>query len=186
MGNVHNVLNSHSIIRLYFLTQSLENWNFYSTLYVNYSPEFRLCDAFKYDDYEMVIFTLLTREMSVLLQVSSDLFMSNQHLCLNHVWVLRFSRLQQLHHACRHACHVTDKPPNRWKVTRPAHRNVLVMAARQQGLLRNVTELSAVTCSALVSTTERRVNGQIDHLRLWCQYGSWVSVVSLASYSLIC
>lgn len=62
---------------------------------------------------------------------------------------------------------------------RPAHRNVLVMAARRQGLLRNVTELSAVACPPLVSMTGRRLNGQmqgrgasVDHDSVWLQTAS--------------
>lgn len=97
--------------------------------------EHRLSKSFRYDGCDKVflkvfkIFTLPTCEMSVFLKVSQPRFIHVSTFA--HVWA--FSRLQQLHHACQHAGHITDKPANRWKVTRPAHRNVLVMAARHQG-----------------------------------------------------
>lgn len=43
---------------------------------------------------------------------------------------------------------------------------------------------SAITCSKLVSMTGRHVNGRLDHIWLWCQNWSWLSVSSVASFSL--
>lgn len=108
---------------------------------------------------------------SIAAQIS---FMLNQHLCSNQIWVI--SNCIML---VNMPGKITDKLASRWRVTCSARKKAPAATAWHRGLPRNVVEHSAVTCSATGDVTSRDRNGEIDHVRLWCQRGSWLRARAL-------
>lgn len=96
-------------------------------------------------------------------------FMLNQHLCSNQIWVIS-SCIMLVNMPAK----ITDKLASRWKVTCPAQENALAAIAWHRGLPRNAMERRGVTCSATAEVTGRDRNVETDHVRLWCQHGSWL------------
>lgn len=101
-------------------------------------------------------------------------FMLIQHLCSNQIWVISNCII-----LVNMPGKITDKLASRWRVTCWARRNALAVTAWHQGLPRNVVAPSAVTCSATGDVTGRDRNGEIDHVRLQCQDGWWLSACAL-------